>query len=51
MKEFFKKDIVQRVIRTFIQGFCASLVVTLNSTSNYDEMIIKSDLIGAIAGG
>lgn len=51
MKEFLKKDIVQRVVRTFIQGFCASLVVILNSTSNYDETLLKSALIGALAGG
>lgn len=51
MKDFLKKDLVQRVIRTFIQGFCASLVVTLNSTTTYDEMLLKSALIGALAGG
>ena len=51
MKDFLKKDIVQRVTRTFIQGFCASLVVTLNSTSNYDETLLKSALIGSLAGG
>ncbi len=51
MEKFVKKDIVQRVLKTFIQGFLASLVVTLNSTSNYDETLLKSAFIGALAGG
>ncbi len=51
MKEFLKNDIVQRIAKTFIQGFLASLVVTVNSTSSFDEKLLKSALIGAVAGG
>ena len=51
MKKFLANEIVQRTMRTFIQGFCASLVVTLNSTTTYDEKLVTSALIGAVAGG
>lgn len=55
MKNFLKKDIVQRIIRTFIQGFCASMVISLGSinSANFSEtkVIIESALIGATASG
>ena len=42
------KDILIRMIKTFIQGFLATLVVTFQS-GNVE--ITKSVLIGALAGG
>lgn len=42
------KDIIIRMIKTFIQGFLATLVVTFQS-GNVE--ITKSAIIGAIAGG
>ena len=42
------KDILIRMIKTFIQGFLATLVVTFQS-GNVE--ITKSAIIGAIAGG
>ena len=42
------KDILIRCIKTFIQGFLATLVVT---TQSGNVEITKSILIGAIAGG
>ena len=51
MRKFLKNDVVQRIARTFIQGFLANLVVTVNSTSGFDEKLLKSALIGAVAGG
>ncbi len=42
------KDILVRMIKTFIQGFLATLVV---STQNGNIEIGKSVIIGALAGG
>lgn len=42
------KDILIRMIKTFIQGFLATLVV---STQSGNVEITKSILIGALAGG
>lgn len=42
------KDILIRMIKTFIQGFLATLVVTFQS-GNVE--ITKSVIIGALAGG
>ena len=45
------KDILIRAGKTFIQGFLAVLAVELPTTdlTNYD--IVKSVVIGAVAGG
>lgn len=45
------KDILVRALKTFMQGFLASLVVFLQSQQTLDEKIIKGALIGAIASG
>lgn len=45
------KDILVRAIKTFIQGFLGALAVTLPSTDLSDGAVVKSLLIGAIAGG
>lgn len=42
------KDIIIRCLKTFIQGFLATLVVTFQSGNTE---ITKSMLIGALAGG
>ena len=42
------KDILIRCIKTFIQGFLATLMVTMQSG---EVEITKSMLIGAISGG
>lgn len=42
------KDILIRCLKTFIQGFLATLLVTIQ---NGDIEITKSVLIGAVAGG
>ena len=42
------KDILIRCLKTFIQGFLATLVVTFQSGNTE---ITKSVLIGALAGG
>lgn len=45
------KDILIRAGKTFIQGFLGALAVTLPSSDLTDMTIIKSILIGAVAGG
>lgn len=45
------KDIATRAIKTFIQGFIAALPVTLSVAQLSNAAVIKSLLIGAIAGG
>ena len=45
------KDILVRAGKTFIQGFLGALAVTLPSSDFSDMSVVKSLLIGAIAGG
>lgn len=45
------KDILIRALKTFIQGFLGALAVTLPSTDLTDGALVKSILIGALAGG
>lgn len=45
------KDILIRAIKTFFQGFLGALAITLPSSDLTDTTIIKSILIGAVAGG
>jgi hypothetical protein len=45
------KDILIRAIKTFIQGFLGALAITLPNSDLMAEGVIKSLLIGAIAGG
>ena len=45
------KDILIRAGKTFIQGFLGALAVTLPSSDFSDMSVVKSLLIGAIAGG
>lgn len=45
------KDILVRAVKTFFQGFLGALAVTLPSTDFTDTTIMKSLLIGAVAGG
>ena len=51
MKKIISNDIFKRAIKTFIQGFLGSLMVFINNNSNIDEKLLKSALIGALAGG
>lgn len=45
------KDILIRAGKTFIQGFLGALAVTLPNSNFNDMSVVKSLLIGAIAGG
>ena len=45
------KDILVRALKTFVQGFLGALTVTLPSSDFSDSKILKSLIIGAVAGG
>lgn len=51
IKAIFNNDIVKRCVKTFIQAFCASLVISLKGLTDVNETIVKSILIGAISSG
>lgn len=45
------KDVIIRALKTFVQGFLGALAISLPSTNLTDIALVKSILIGAIAGG
>ncbi len=45
------KDILIRAGKTFIQGFLGALAVTLPNSDFSNTQVLKSLLIGALAGG
>lgn len=45
------KDILTRAGKTFIQGFLGALAVTLPNSDFSNMQVVKSLLIGAVAGG
>ena len=45
------KDIIIRALKTFIQGFLGALAITLPSSDLTNIAVLKSILIGALAGG
>jgi len=45
------KDVLIRAFKTFIQGFLATLIVLLKESDLTDTNLLKSVLIGALAGG
>lgn len=45
------KDIIIRALKTFMQAFLASFLLSTNNLSNLDKTTLKSAFIGALAGG
>ena len=45
------KDILIRALKTFIQGFLGALAITLPNSDLMAKDVLKSLLIGALAGG
>ena len=45
------KDVFIRMLKTFIQGFLGALAITLPNSDLMSESVLKSLLIGALAGG
>lgn len=50
-KKYDIKDILIRALKTFIQGFLASFLLSTNNLSNLDKTVLKSALIGGLASG
>lgn len=51
MKKLLNNDIFKRAIKTFLQGFLASLILSVREMTRFDETLLKSALLGALAGG
>lgn len=52
MRKLLNDKFINKIIKTFIEGFIASLVVTLPSINNIDDInLIKTTLVGAVAMG
>lgn len=52
LKKVLNDNLVGKVLKTFIEGFLASLIVTLPSINSfYDLDIMKNMFIGGIAMG
>lgn len=45
------KDILIRAGKTFVQGFLGALAITLPNSDFSNMQVVKSLLIGAVAGG
>ena len=45
------KDIIIRTLKTFLQAFLGSMLLSLNNVTTIDEKLIKSALIGATTAG
>lgn len=49
--KFFANDIVKRAIKTFVQGFLAIIVISVADADLTDLTVIKSLIVGGVAGG
>ena len=46
------RKLLNKIIKTFIEGFIASLIVTLPTINNIDDInLLKTILVGAVAMG
>lgn len=52
MKKILNDNLLGKIIKTFIEGFLASLIVAVPTIKNFSNLsFIKSVIIGAIAMG
>jgi len=52
MGKLLNDKFINKIIKTFIEGFIASLVVALPSINNIDDInLLKTTLVGAVAMG
>lgn len=52
MRKLFNDKIIGKVLKTFIEGFIASLIVSLQSIDRFSNIdFIRTIVIGAIAMG
>lgn len=45
------KDILERMLKTFVQGVLSYLVIAMNGITNTDDIVVKSLLLGCVASG
>lgn len=51
IKKYNWKDILQRMLNTFIQGILSYLALSLNGITNPNDIVLETLLLGAIASG
>jgi len=52
MRKLLNDKFINKIIKTFIEGFIASLIVTLPTINNIDDInLLKTTLVGAVAMG
>lgn len=52
MKKLLNDKFLNKIVKTFIEGFLASLIVALKDINNFESMtLFKTTLIGGIAMG
>lgn len=52
MKKILNDTIIGKLLKTFLEGFIASLVITLPTITNINDFeLIKSIFVGAVAMG
>ena len=49
--KIIKNDIFRRCVKTFFQGFLASLMLSLKNNTTLDKKVLESALLGALASG
>ena len=49
--KIIKNDIFKRCVKTFFQGFLASLMLSLKNNTTLDKKVLESALLGALASG
>ena len=48
VKDFFKKDKVERALKTFVEGFCSYIALNVMMSDLSDTSAIKALIVGAI---
>lgn len=52
MNKLLNDKLMGKILKTFIEGFIASLIVSLNGINDFNDInLIKTILVGAIAMG
>ena len=49
IKKYNWRDILQRMLNTFIQGMLSYLALSLNGITNPNDIVLESLLLGALA--
>lgn len=49
--KILKNDTARRSVKTFIEGFIASIILSLKNNTTWDKKMLESALLGALASG